>query len=169
MRRLLTALALLAASLAFAPAPVKKPAPKAPTIIRYVGAIRPEEDYTLLRFEVSNPNNVPLGYHGYEPDREDKADGIILPLYAAEVSDGKEWKPYRVIHLGEAADSREWKPCRVNLPAGGKGTFNVLLPRGEWKQVKVGVWCYEGNDRDKPGKILWSAPISRDDAKPPRK
>jgi hypothetical protein len=151
---------LLAASLAFAPVPVKKSPPKVPTI-GYVGALA-TEDYVLLRFEASNPGDAPLPYHGFEPDRDIKEAGFIVPQYEVEVSDGKEWKPSQVGYVG-------YRAGKIDLPAGGKGTFNVLLPGGEWKQVRVGLRCYGRGDREKPTKAHWSASVSRDDAKPPRK
>src|SRR5262245_52244964 len=87
MRRLLSTFALLAASGAFAPAPMKNyPSMKVPSI-RFVGANKQEED-TRLYFVVSNPTDAPLRYLAYNSDLTEL--GIARPVCAVEISDGKQ-------------------------------------------------------------------------------
>jgi hypothetical protein len=52
----------------------------------------------------------------------------------------------------------------VSIPAKGKGTFEALLPEGEWDEARFGVTWHTRPDR-KVANVAWVA-VSHKDAAP---
>jgi hypothetical protein len=143
--------------LLLAPVPKDATKPEAPAV-KHVGTVE-RGGHVYLQFEFTNPTAAPLHYVGYTSDSFEGGlkEGVISPLYRLETKRGKEWK----------AQEMGW--CKtgrgpVTISAKGKGTFEVVLPAGEWDEVRFGVTWFTGADR-KTSDVAWGA-VARKDAEP---
>ena len=139
-----------------APVP-KEPVVLAP-IVKHTGTIARGE-YVYVQFELTNPNATALHYTGYTSDSFEGGlkDGVISPLYRLETKQGKEWKAQLVGWCGTGRGP-------VTIPARGKGTFEALVPAGEWDEARIGVVWFTGADR-KTSDVAWGV-VARKDAAP---
>jgi hypothetical protein len=131
--------------------------PTAP-VLRLAGASE-SGGFVALTFEVTNPNAKPLPYLGYEPGSFDPKipAGRIVPISKAELLQGKEWKEHKTGWCGTGIGP-------VTIPARGKVTFSVLIPAGEWEEVRVGLVWFATTDKKSP-QTAWSRGIARKDVK----
>lgn len=132
-----------------APVPDHLKAVKPPEV-RHTGAIQ-RGQYVYLQFEVTNPNAADLHYTGYKGDSFDGRlkEGVISPIYWVELRKGKDWKEHPMGWCGTGRGP-------VTIPAKGKGTFDALLPDGDWDEARFGVTWFTGTDR-KTANVAWGA------------
>jgi hypothetical protein len=131
--------------------------PTAP-VLKLAGAAESGGNVALT-FEVTNPNANPLPYLGYTPDSFDPKipEGTIVPIHKVELLQGKEWKEYKIGWCGTGIGP-------VTIPAKGKVRFSVLIPGGEWEEVRVGLVWFATADEKSP-ETAWTSAIEHKDVK----
>jgi hypothetical protein len=109
-----------------------------------------------LVLEVLNPGDEPVTYVGYTPDSfaPPPQDATISPLYRLRLHGGGKWEDHdRCVWCGVGIG-------RLALPPKGKATFTVLVPKGKWEAVKVGLeWRSAGKKGDRS--IAWIWPVTQ--------
>jgi hypothetical protein len=153
-------LPLLSAALVLAvaaePDPTKRPQPPA---VHFHGFT----DTGALQFAVTNPNRVPLPYVGYTNDSivPRSPDEVIHPAYRIELCRNQVW---------QLKDARWCKSGMgpVTVPASGTVTFRLLVPEGEWDEIRVGLMWVPSGEHKGERAIAWGPAISRTDATPKR-
>jgi hypothetical protein len=123
-------------------APVPKHFEKVkPPEVRHTGIVE-RSGYMYLQFEVTNPNAADLHYTGYLSNSFEGGlkTGVIAPMYQVELRKDKDWKTHQVGWCGTGKGP-------VTIPARGKGTFEALVPEGEWDEARFGVTWFTGADR----------------------
>ena len=138
-------------------APVPRDTMKPPEV-RHVGTVK-RKGVVLFQFEMINPNTADLHYTGYTSGSFEggRVAGVIAPLHRLKFKTGADWKDF----------PKGW--CKtgvgpVTIPAKGKGTFEVLVPKEEWDEARFGVTWFTGADRKTPN-VAWVT-VSRKDAEP---
>lgn len=137
----------LCCALVLAPVP-RDPTKTEPPTVKHTGTIA-RNGRVLLQFEMKNPNAAPLHYSGYTSDSFEGGlqAGVISPLYRLELKLNAEWKTKDVGWCKTGVGP-------VTIPGGGTGTFEVLVPEGEWDAARFGVTWFTRADR-KVRDVAW--------------
>jgi hypothetical protein len=132
-----------------------------PLLVKFHRAVA-KGHHTLLVFEVTNPNAVPVSYRGGAPRVSESGfkEKVIDPFYKMRLLQTETGKAVeRIQPHGEAV--------AATVSAKGSALFEVDLPAAEfWDELSVGISWFERNQDRGPVQTSWSTPIPRKNTEP---